>query len=118
MKERLRVFVESRNPGAETDPETKRFQENIQREAEDLKLESFGIEVRDLTLKSLLLTLCKLLHTIGGVYLTKGQNHIKSRKGFLGLSGFFGRVKEKGSILKEGWGLLGSAWVILILEDS
>ncbi|TIB69088.1 DnaJ-domain-containing protein [Wallemia mellicola] len=95
MKERLRVFVESRHPGAENDPETKRFQENIQREAEDLKLESFGIE---------------LLHTIGSVYLTKGQNHIKSRKGFLGLSGFFGRVKEKGSILKEGWGLLGSAY--------
>ncbi|TIB69142.1 hypothetical protein E3P77_00698 [Wallemia ichthyophaga] len=94
MKDRLRVFVEARNPGSENDPETKRFQDGIKREAEDLKLESFGIE---------------LLHTIGGVYLTKGQNHIKSRKGFLGLSGFFGRVKEKGSILKEGWGLLGSA---------
>ena len=51
MKERLRVFVESRHPGAENDPETKRFQENIQREAEDLKLESFGIEVRVLYLE-------------------------------------------------------------------
>ena len=45
MKDRLRVFVEARNPGSENDPETKRFQDGIKREAEDLKLESFGIEV-------------------------------------------------------------------------
>lgn len=45
MRDRLRVFVEARNPGSENDPETKRFQDGIQREAEDLKLESFGIEV-------------------------------------------------------------------------
>ena len=46
MVERLRPFVEAERPGAEGDPETKRFEEGVRREVEDLKLESFGVEVR------------------------------------------------------------------------
>jgi len=45
LVERLRPFVEAKHPGDQNDPETKIFQEKIQREAEDLKLESFGVEV-------------------------------------------------------------------------
>ena len=45
MIERLRPFVEAKNPGAEGDTETTTFTEKMKREVEDLKLESFGIEV-------------------------------------------------------------------------
>ena len=51
--------------------------------------------------------LYQLLHTIAGVYITKAGNFVKSKKFFGG--GFFGRLKEKGGMVKEGWGLLGSA---------
>ena len=46
LKERIRPFVEASNPGAEDDPETIAFTDKMKREAEDLKLESFGVEVR------------------------------------------------------------------------
>ena len=46
LLERLRPFVEAKHPGDPNDPETKVFQEKIQREAEDMKLASFGVEVR------------------------------------------------------------------------
>ena len=49
----------------------------------------------------------QLLHTIGSVYMTKSGNFLKSRKFFGG--GFFGRLKEKGGMMKEGFGLLSSA---------
>ena len=43
--DRLRPFVDAKNPGAPDDPETKTFEEKMRREADDLKLESFGVEV-------------------------------------------------------------------------
>lgn len=46
MIERLRPFVEAKNPGGVGDPETAAFEAKMRREAEDLKLESFGVEVR------------------------------------------------------------------------
>lgn len=45
LVERLRPFIEAKHPGEKDDPETKSFQEKIKLEAEDLKLESFGVEV-------------------------------------------------------------------------
>jgi hypothetical protein len=39
-------LVHAKNPGDVNDPETKVFESKIRVEAEDLKLESFGIEVR------------------------------------------------------------------------
>ena len=45
--ERIRPFVEANNPGAKDDPETQAFEKRMIREAEDLKLESFGVEVGD-----------------------------------------------------------------------
>lgn len=89
---RIRPFVTARHPGDASDPETAKFEASVRLEAEDLKLESFGVE---------------LLHTIGNVYITKASLFIKSKKFFGG--GFLGRLKEKGSMLKEGWGILGSA---------
>lgn len=42
---RIRPFVDAKNPGDVNDHETKVFEARIKTEAEDLKLESFGIEV-------------------------------------------------------------------------
>lgn len=67
--ERLRPFVQAKNPGVLGDPETLAFTEKMKKEAEDLKLESFGVE---------------LLHTIGSVYIMKGTSYMKSKK-FLGM---------------------------------
>jgi hypothetical protein len=89
---RIRPFVEAKHPGDAQDPETIAFEKRTRLEAEDLKLESFGVE---------------LLHTIGNVYIQKSTTFVKSKK-FLG-GGFFSRLKEKGTMLKEGWGVLGSA---------
>ncbi|KAF9269182.1 DnaJ-domain-containing protein [Marasmius fiardii PR-910] len=93
MIERLRPFVEARHPGDKDDPETIAFETKMKREAEDLKLESFGVE---------------LLHTIGNVYMMKATSFLKSRK-FLGIPGFFSRLKEKGTLAKDVWGVIGSA---------
>ena len=43
--ERIRPFVDAEHPGDPNDPETIAFQKKIQLEADDLKLESFGVEV-------------------------------------------------------------------------
>lgn len=67
--DRLRPFVEAKQPGNKEDPETIAFETRIKREADDLKLESFGVE---------------LLHAIGTVYMMKGSSFMKSRK-FLGM---------------------------------
>ena len=77
---RIRPFVEAKNPGDANDSETVAFEKRQKVEAEDLKLESFGVE---------------LLHTIGNVYIQKGSNFIKSRRSLVGgFGGFFGRLKE------------------------
>ncbi|KAG6381661.1 X-domain of DnaJ-containing-domain-containing protein [Boletus reticuloceps] len=93
LVERLRPLVEAKHPGDKDDPETKTFQEKVKLEAEDLKLESFGVE---------------LLHAIGTVYSVKATSFLKSKK-FLGLGGFWSRIKEKGSVAKDAWGVIGSA---------
>lgn len=56
--DRLRPFVEAKNPGALDDPETKTFEERMRREADDLKLESFGVEVRVPSLRHLSMLTC------------------------------------------------------------
>jgi X-domain of DnaJ-containing len=45
MIERLRPFVEAKDPGGSDDLESTAFAEKMKREVEDLKLESFGVEV-------------------------------------------------------------------------
>jgi hypothetical protein len=43
--ERLRPFVDAKHPGERDDPETQVFEGRMKKEAEDMKLESFGVEV-------------------------------------------------------------------------
>ncbi|KAH7335168.1 X-domain of DnaJ-containing-domain-containing protein [Rhizoctonia solani] len=102
LKERIRPFITAKNPNETNDPEVKAWLGKIRTEAEDLKLESFGVE---------------LLHTIGNVYLMKANSALKSRKMF-GIPGFVSRLKEKGAVAKEAWGVLGSAiGVQHVMED-
>ncbi|KAJ7668312.1 X-domain of DnaJ-containing-domain-containing protein [Mycena rosella] len=102
MIERLRPFVEAKHPGDKDDPETQAFEQKMKREADDLKLESFGVE---------------LLHAIGNVYMMKASSFMKSKK-FLGIPGFFSRLKEKSDLVKDVFGVIGSALSVrdLMLE--
>lgn len=99
LLERIRPFVEAKSPGEPGDPETERFGQSIKTEAEDLKLESFGVE---------------LLKLIGSVYFTKATTYIKLHRSkspftnFLGLPSFFENTKQKGKMIKEAWGMLSS----------
>lgn len=45
MIERIRPFVDAKDPGGKDDPESVAFAGRMKREVEDLKLESFGVEV-------------------------------------------------------------------------
>jgi hypothetical protein len=45
LKDRIRPYVTSKTPGDKSDPEVKAWLLKIKTEAEDLKLESFGVEV-------------------------------------------------------------------------
>ena len=45
LVERLRPFVHAKRPGDKEDPETQAFEAKMKREADDMKLESFGVEV-------------------------------------------------------------------------
>lgn len=93
LAERLRPFVEAKSPGGAGDEETAAWEGRMRREADDLKFESFGVE---------------LLHAIGTVYVTKATSFLKSKK-FLGIPGFWSKLKEKGAVAKDAWGVIGSA---------
>ncbi|PRT53553.1 DnaJ-like protein 1 [Wickerhamiella sorbophila] len=69
------------------------FMDRIKAEADELKMESFGLE---------------LLHTIGSIYISKGSTMLKSQK-LLGFGGFFSKFKEKGSMIKDGWNTVSTA---------
>lgn len=64
---------------------THAFEMKCKYEAENLKMESFGSE---------------LLQAIGAVYIQKASLTLKSQK-FMG--SFFGKMKEKGSVIKDTW---------------
>lgn len=72
---------------------TKAFQEKTRLEVENLKMESFGLDI---------------LHAIGQTYMQKASGLLKSQK-FLGIGGFFSRLKDKGTIAKETWNTISSA---------
>ncbi|KAL9010027.1 MAG: hypothetical protein Q9173_005000 [Seirophora scorigena] len=72
---------------------TKAFQEKTRLEVENLKMESFGLEI---------------LHAIGTTYLQKASSFLKSQK-FLGISGFFSRLKDKGTWAKDTWSTISTA---------
>lgn len=72
---------------------TRAFQEKTKLEVENLKMESFGVEI---------------LHAIGSTYLQKANSFLKSQK-FLGISGFFSRLKDKGTLAKDTWSTISTA---------
>ncbi|KAF2756256.1 DnaJ domain protein [Pseudovirgaria hyperparasitica] len=72
---------------------TKAFTEKTRLEIENLKMESFGIEI---------------LHAIGTTYTSKASAFLKSQK-FLGIGGFFSRLKDKGTLVKETFGTMSTA---------
>jgi hypothetical protein len=72
---------------------TAAFQEKTRLEVENLKMESFGLDI---------------LHAIGQTYMQKATALLKSQK-FLGIGGFFSRLKDKGTLAKETWNTISSA---------
>jgi hypothetical protein len=73
---------------------TTAFKEKTKLEIENLKMESFGLEI---------------LHAIGATYMAKGSSFLKTHKSFLGIGGFWSRLKDKGAIAKETWGTISTA---------
>lgn len=69
-------------------------QEKFRLEAENLKMESFGLE---------------LLHTIGTIYYNKANTFLKAQNSFLGIGGWFGTLKEKGGIIKDTYSTISIA---------
>jgi hypothetical protein len=89
LVDRISIWTET-DKGADV---TAAFKEKTQLEVENLKMESFGLEI---------------LHSVGATYLSKATSFIKSQK-FLGISGFFSRVKDKGTLVKETWNTMSAA---------
>ncbi|EFX02149.1 heat shock protein DNAj [Grosmannia clavigera kw1407] len=72
---------------------TRSFQEKIRLEVEELKMESFGLDI---------------LHAIGHTYVSKATAVLRSQKLF-GMGGFFSRIRDKGTLVKETWNTISSA---------
>lgn len=72
---------------------TKAFKEKTRLEVENLKMESFGLEI---------------LHAIGFVYVQKAGTFLKTQK-FFGIGGMWSRLKDKGNLVKETWGTISTA---------
>ncbi|KAG2421348.1 hypothetical protein HFD88_005322 [Aspergillus terreus] len=87
--DKISVWTET-DKGADV---TRAFEEKIRLEVENLKMESFGLEI---------------LHAIGQTYTQKATSFLKSQK-FLGISGFFSRLKDKGTLAKETWTTISTA---------
>lgn len=87
--DRLSVWTET----DKGDDVTKAFREKIRLEVENLKMESFGLEI---------------LHAVGATYLSKAQAVLKSQKMF-GLPGMWSRLKDKGQMAKDTWGTISTA---------
>jgi hypothetical protein len=89
LLDRLSVWTET-DKGPEV---THAFQEKTRLEVENLKMESFGIDI---------------LHAIGQTYVAKASGLLRSQK-FLGIGGFFSRLKDKGTLVKDTWNTISSA---------
>ncbi|TKA62307.1 hypothetical protein B0A49_11177 [Cryomyces minteri] len=91
LVDRISIWTETdRGPDV-----TKAFKEKTRLEIENLKMESFGLEI---------------LHSIGATYTQKASSFLKSQKPVIGsITGFWSRVKDKGSLAKETWGTISTA---------
>jgi hypothetical protein len=89
LVDRISVWTET-DKGADV---TKAFKEKTRLEIENLKMESFGLEI---------------LHAIGMIYLFKATSLLKSTKMF-GMGSFWSRLKDKGQMAKDTWGTISTA---------
>lgn len=89
LRDRVSVWTET-DKGADV---TRAFQEKMRLEVENLKMESFGIDI---------------LHAIGQTYVSKASTLLRSQKLF-GFGGFFSRIRDKGTLVKETWNTISSA---------
>ncbi|PNY28543.1 J domain-containing protein, partial [Tolypocladium capitatum] len=89
LLDRVSVWTET-DKGADV---TRAFQEKMRLEVENLKMESFGIDI---------------LHAIGQTYVSKALVVLRSQK-FLGIGGFFSRLRDKGTLVKDTWNTISSA---------
>lgn len=89
LLDRVSVWTETDKGGDVTHA----FREKTRLEVEDLKMESFGLDI---------------LHAIGATYVSKATALLRSQK-FFGMGGFFSRVKDKGSLVKDTWNTISSA---------
>ncbi|KND90973.1 putative J domain-containing protein [Tolypocladium ophioglossoides CBS 100239] len=89
LLDRVSVWTET-DKGADV---TRAFQEKMRLEVENLKMESFGIDI---------------LHAIGQTYVSKASALLRSQK-FLGIGGFFSRLRDKGTLVKDTWNTISSA---------
>ncbi|KAH8887331.1 DnaJ-domain-containing protein [Thozetella sp. PMI_491] len=89
LLDRISVWTET-DKGADV---TRAFQEKTRLEVEDLKMESFGLDI---------------LHAIGATYVSKATAVLRSQK-FFGVGGFFSRMKDKGTLVKDTWNTISSA---------
>lgn len=89
LVDRISVWTET----DKSEDVTNAFQEKTRLEVENLKMESFGLEI---------------LHAVGTTYLQKATSFLKAQK-FLGISGFFSRLKDKGTLAKETWNTISTA---------
>ncbi|KAG5915308.1 hypothetical protein E4U53_004499 [Claviceps sorghi] len=89
LLDRVSVWTET-DKGSDV---TKAFQEKMRLEVENLKMESFGLDI---------------LHAIGQTYVSKASGLLRSQK-FLGIGGFFSRLKDKGTLVKDTWNTISSA---------
>ena len=87
---RISVWTET-DKGADV---TRAFREKIRLEIENLKMESFGLEI---------------LHAVGAIYLSKATGLLKSQKMFGAVGGFWSRLKDKGQMAKDTWGTISTA---------
>ncbi|KAF7549955.1 hypothetical protein G7046_g8171 [Stylonectria norvegica] len=89
LLDRLSLWTETDKGGDVTHA----FQEKMRLEVENLKMESFGIDI---------------LHAIGQTYVSKASTLLRSQK-FLGIGGFFSKLRDKGTLVKETWNTISSA---------
>ncbi|KAK2067852.1 hypothetical protein P8C59_001558 [Phyllachora maydis] len=89
LLDRISVWTETdRGPDV-----TRAFVEKTRLEVEDLKMESFGLDI---------------LHAIGQTYVSKATALLRSQKLF-GMGGFLSRVRDKGALVKDTWSTISSA---------
>lgn len=89
LLDRISVWTETDKGGDVTEA----FRSKMRLEVEELKMESFGIDI---------------CHAIGQVYLNKGSTLLRSQK-FFGIGGFFSRIRDKGTMIKDTWNTISSA---------